>query len=701
MSKAAKLRACPAVGRQISSAECGANRVSRYACPASCSHLPFAPANYSQLLELEEKLDRLSMDYLRDTAVDPEALTRGILQARHNPNWHAFQAFYEWNLFFARDADGRTCAERWEQSATADFKNDERVLLRAKMQKRVALIEIRCVLDSERIDAVDLLAPGEPALRLHDRSLSSMAVRFAAALVWAYPLPHYWRMSGTAILIPEMAQFEPREIVTEIAAQLGGPVTERELRLWLAENFVRFDEALAATCRQRRLQMLAGLDAKAGKALYELQAPFAPCRSRLDELPLVEPDRLSPQEQAEGFAEARIWFANPSETNPGGPPGAQAALGRILLGQAHWRLEAFGAENLARLRQQFETQLGQRARFSGERLDNLSVDLAAKEPAVDESLVPPRLLQDPQQFRLTASRVPAPPPGVPLAQLESEFYRNANRQFLEDKIPALDNHTPREAARDPALRPRLLRLLKQRVRSHDEHNLRTGGNDDINWLLRELGADEILFPPPPLRPATEPILREESEVEDYPFAGNPDLPPAPQLPAEPLSAEEAASRLDRGMAAFATAAEALDSLAACGLTLFDDADELTVDWLNEDEYGFAIAFILEAALAFVPPGHRAPITHYDSLEEIFNSNLAEILASFNANKPDAIMACLATCTQPQLMLLLATQILKGFLNGPKDLHPRLEAQPVILALVKSVIEELDRVLRPGGAITEI
>ena len=75
-----------------------------------------------------------------------------------------------------------------------------------------------------------------------------------------------------------------------------------------------------------------------------------------------------------------------------------------------------------------------------------------------------------------------------------------DQTFLDDQIPALDGRTPRQAAQDPALRPKLLHLLKQRVQACDEHNLESGGSYDVNWLLRELGTTEILFNPPPARP---------------------------------------------------------------------------------------------------------------------------------------------------------------------------------------------------------
>jgi len=49
MSQASKHRLCPALGREILRSECGENRHSRYACPATGPHNPFALENYTAI----------------------------------------------------------------------------------------------------------------------------------------------------------------------------------------------------------------------------------------------------------------------------------------------------------------------------------------------------------------------------------------------------------------------------------------------------------------------------------------------------------------------------------------------------------------------------------------------------------------------------------------------------------------------------
>ncbi|MFH1022186.1 MAG: hypothetical protein V1809_02225, partial [Planctomycetota bacterium] len=64
-------------------------------------------------------------------------------------------------------------------------------------------------------------------------------------------------------------------------------------------------------------------------------------------------------------------------------------------------------------------------------------------------------------------------------------------RFLDEKIPALDNHTPREAAKKPGLRNKLVDLMKDHINGLEIQ--RRGKNLDLNidWVLDELGLQEL------------------------------------------------------------------------------------------------------------------------------------------------------------------------------------------------------------------
>ncbi|HZM03135.1 MAG TPA: hypothetical protein VFC44_08925 [Candidatus Saccharimonadales bacterium] len=694
MSKAAKHRFCPAVQREISAAECGQNRGSRYACPSACLYSPLAPANYSLLLELESEVDRKSAErFAAEERKSPE-LQKLVQQISFATSPHAYHAFFSNLFFFKRDSAGLSFADRWRKENFPGLKNDERVLFEAKTRTRIALLEIHRIIDSEQIEAVDLLTAAPEPIVLRDRSLAAVASRFSTILAWVYPLPHYWRLHGTVIILPEIGQFEPVEILHETARRLGGPTTEKELRLWLVENFVRVDESLMATGRMRQMQMFAGMDADFGKAVYELRAPFGACRAALDEIAEVEPESLTPVERDEGFAESRVWL---TQEDPAKTSENPMILGRVLLGQSHCRLEAIGRERLGRLRQQFEKALGDRARFASERFDDLASKLKGQESPPNMALIPPRLLEAPNKFAFGSSRVERPAPGVSFEEVEAQQRARHYRAFLDNTVAALDGHTPREAAQDPALRPKLIHLLKLWVRQHDETNLSTGRDDDINWLLRELGATEILFDaPPPRARYPKPGASEKSDADDVDdfddFIDDGDFP-WPVLSPEPLSASEASDRLGSIYDDFETAQDALDYLEGVDSCFIEDAAELCERQMAPEEFNLFMPSLVQVRFVLVPRGFREPELNRDRLSIAFDESLRKFRQKAKGFSPDMMVRWLENCRQPALAEEMTLTLSTAFRELPSNERPDPFSELLMIVTLRHMIDELDESIR--------
>ena len=709
MSKASKKRACPAVRHEITPAECGEGRGRKYACPAHCLFSPFAPANYTQLLELEAAVDKESLARLDQEAPDRAALAREIQRASREKSPHTLHALIVWWLFHSTDASGRTCAQRWEQAGFPGLKNDGRVLMRGKMGLRLALLEVQRVLDSEQVEVVDLLDAEPKPFIIRDRGFASSAARFSCGLTWTYATPHYHRLSGLAILLQEIPSWEPQAVVAEVVRHLGGPTEEGPMRRWLSEHFTRFQEALTAVGLERRRLMFANLDAKFGKAVYELRRPFAECCKILDQVEDVDEDDLAEGEEQEGFANARVWFASEQDKELLTPvtAGAQPVLGRVLMAQSHWRLETMGAEKMAILRQRFEQQMGDRVRFTGERLDDLAQSLAEKDPKADPALVPPRLLENPNLIRMFSSRVPAPIAAKSKAEMEGEAFAAMDREFLDNPVPALDGHTPREAARDPALRPKLIRLMKDRIRSRDERNLETGFNHDADWMLRELGLNEILFDPPPagrtprtFRPAATETddqgdLEGDDDDETVALPMDPTLPPAPPLPDRPFTADKLQERLRAAVEEHELAADAISALEAVGCTLIDDVFEVTVGLVEDDRFPLLVPLLIEIWHVFVPAGTRGfNLTRADLRVAILRD--ADALSkALGQHTEKAFERYLESGPQPELARIMLGQLLEGAKLLPKKPAPATEKLGILGTVLRAVIDELDRANRPS------
>lgn len=706
MSKASKKRFCPAEKREMSSAECGEGRGSRFACPADCSFSPFASGNYSQLLELEEQVDKQCLEWLATHVADPETLKRDMQRAMAAKSPIEFHVQTVWRLFLEQDDEGHSCVQRWERGGFSGLKNDARVLLRAKMGVRVGLIEIQRVLDDECTEVMDLLAAEPQRFIVRDRGLASSVARFSTGLTWLYTLPHYHRLFGTAVLLQEVQGFEPREVVEEIVRHLGGPLEEAGMRRWLAENFVRVNTALQSVGTERRRLMFAGIDAKFGKVVYELKTPFAECVEHLGTAADVADDQLNDGERREGFAQAKAWFAVADDADVvRASAGAEPMLGRVLLGQAHWRLEAMGAAKVAVLRRKFEGHMGPRVRFTGERLDDFGKSMTDKDPKADLSLVPPRLLENPQVILLSTSRVAMPVGHKSHEEMEDDLFAAQDRAFLDDKVPALDGRTPREAARDPQLRPKLVRLMKSRVRATDERNLETGRNEDLNWMLRELGLDELISDPPPAHRVSRVLFDHGAEdaegmddlgVDEHEaLPMDPSLPPAPRLTNRPFTHDEVQERLRAAFKTAESAAEMLDDLCDDGCTLIDDVKEVTGRLLDDQSAILLIPLLAQVWFSFAPPGTRGPNLPRAILRDAIQREMVSLLDMLKLKTPAALDQYMESGPQPALAKSVMGLAMHAAELMPKRQRPSPEKLAVLGAVLRAVIAELDRAHRRG------
>ena len=81
-------------------------------------------------------------------------------------------------------------------------------------------------------------------------------------------------------------------------------------------------------------------------------------------------------------------------------------------------------------------------------------------------------------------------PEVPLevqAEVSGHYYEEHYRKWLDEPVPALDHRTPRDAARQESVRPKLIALLKD-FESRSERQRRSGRIAyDFSWMWKELG----------------------------------------------------------------------------------------------------------------------------------------------------------------------------------------------------------------------
>jgi hypothetical protein len=725
MAKAAKMRNCPVVGGLITRAACGENRQSRHACPADCQHNPFTVDNYSQLLEIEDWTDELSMQRLATESGSAFDLAAKLQNLHARNKLHDIHQLVVWRQFYDRDAGGRTFAERWQEAGYPGLNNDMRVLYAAKSAMRPCLLEILEIQDAERVLVVDLLDGNCAPKLLVDRSMAAVAVRFMVFFGWCYELPHFLRTSGTGTPTPDFGAVDGLAGLLEIVRHLGGPTTAGEARRrWLAEHFVRVTDAFLAIARERQRRMLLNSDMQRTSALYEAVGKESDMIERLLSADDVEEDQPSAEDMRAGYTRSWVWLeggAGGSRMLPG-----QTVIGEVLQGLDFWCIKAMPRERYERLRDLFESRLAGLVRFRQELRENIGMAKAGEIPPADAGLVPPRLLENISQLELsTALLQPAGAEPVVLPE-GGHLIMEMTRRWLDEAVPALGGRTPRAAAKDPELRPKVISLVKDHVKSTDERNLRTGRRDDINWLIRALDLPEIDHPPPPprARPESdafddepdEPDMVAWEDEDDTDFAADTDAtmlaslfsagrasdhlrrPLTPPLTGNPFSTRTAELRMKQAMDQFESGIEGLRELRdSAGPDLCDALLEMLEESM-EDEVSstlFAVS-LLPVWFSMVKRGCRVPEIDIAGMVRSHNRLCKDMNAAAERGGVEGFLAAITDgCHQPALLELAMHTMYRQFRNLHGNKEPDTADHLVAFAVSRVLIDAVDRALRGG------
>ena len=704
MSKSKKhLRDCPALARPITSAECGAGRGSTYACPADCPFFPFTPDNYDLHGEIESRV--IQKTYQRATrTMTPAERDRQLraLDEQEGDDILVNHARFAWLYHWERDARGLSFGERWLADPACGLSNDERVLLTGMNRSRPVVFEVHRILDEQTTEGVDLL--DGRTLRIVDRSTASSVARYSTLLFWCYPMPHYERSSGGGLFIPEVQEVAPETVVREIIRHLGGPSDPVEERAWLAQNFALTCKALAAVKSARWQDTMQAIDARYSKTDYRV-LKSARLAALLEKHPDLEPESVSDDEAVEGFAEGYVWLEHPPKEKAGqlalplptDPKVAlgETVLGRVLLGRDRVRIEAMSAARHQDLRARFERLTPGCVEFLGERSDDLAAQTLDRQmTGFDPALVPPRLRENPQRIHFASQRV-LPVEDSAEATLLATFQRQY-ATFLDEPTPWLNHSTPRAAAQDPALRPRLVSLMKTHICGCDTHRRTEGLDLDLNPLLAELGLHELISEPPPLGIADGDEFEEEDLDDDDDVLGaltalGTGLDPQPSIPA--LSARDMDRRIEAMQRDFPTHGAAEAALQTSFPGLLEFALEATRTALNDTDCTFLKLLILRAGHLFRPDIGPPSVLNHERIARGFVFEFATVSALLGKENPrhDAMERWLADGPQPVVLQDLAGVLIETTGKLRRKQRPSDQATLVILAFAKALVAELSRI----------
>ncbi|MFH1844081.1 MAG: hypothetical protein ABIF77_12820 [bacterium] len=486
-------RICPVLGGSICTACCGTNRGSKLDCPPLCPFFPFGTDAYDQWLKvdgtwfpkaLKYVLSRLTFQGFEEAVQRLSMGTQSDEETREESGGvHAVHYFFGVNT----DESGRTLADHWEQEGWRGLNNDERVMSKYRRHTLPTIIEIQKTLCDQAMECFDVLDPARGKFLLFDRATAARAVRFTRFLTWITHYPHFCRLAGMGLEVSSHVFEEFSELLAEAVA--GEPDIDEvpAAKRHLAENFAQWCDRIGQLSVERRERMVRSLDAYHCRAWYAFQVE----RSRIAEVLAAKPD-FELDEDHDGEPEdppdteyydwLRLGEAKEIERDMvatfryDSEDDGVGVLGSVRFYADSMMIETLGKKKFVFAKKLVARYFGKRVAFSKEQVDDLSEHVRRPEHAERNEPTSPE---------------PEIPPDVE-EQLMAQVYRSHYRKFLEDSIPALDGLTPRQAASEPQMRPRLIELMKSHLHGIEENSRRKGIALDINWVIEELGLDELL-----------------------------------------------------------------------------------------------------------------------------------------------------------------------------------------------------------------
>lgn len=448
---------------------------SKIHCVPSCAYFPFNVAGYDLWLEVDTKLVHKKMRYLKSYYSYRE-YEEEVEQMRFSDedSGTAEGAAVYYLFFVKRDADGHTLAQKWQSQGWQGLNNDERIMMEHRLNCRATVIEIQKVLDHQRLECIDLLEQEKGSFILIDRATAARSVRFTRLLTWLAHYPHFSRIANNGLEVTDFVFAEFMEALRDTFRKERRKNKELMIKDYLSEAFGVFCALVYDLSQKKSIAALERMDLHQCKAIYKIKGNYAQIKAVLDNYPDFEKRERHPDEKEVAGAHYYSWlrrgrskalekdmplhFHHGDEHEDG-----VGTVGNVSLLPDKLIVEVFTKQKYAFAKEMVKKFFGDSLLLQNE----IVVDLAKQQAAMIEDnyedCAEGRILD---KERNSSEDIPSEIERHLLQKMHKRHYT----VFLDDKIPALDNMTPRQAASNPLLRPRLMELMKQHLKGIEKQN---------------------------------------------------------------------------------------------------------------------------------------------------------------------------------------------------------------------------------------
>ena len=484
-------RLCPGVKRTICSACCGAKRNSEITCTSDCNHSPFSTTGYDLWLKIDGILSTKYMRYIatnydRDKFEDLiKDMSFGDTPTEDSFIVAAGAAAYN-ILFVKRDKKGKTLSDKWESQNWEGLNNDEKVMMKHLKDSRVTIIEVQKILDHQAMECIDMLDNERKSFILYDRKTAARAIRFSKFLSWLTHFPNFSRSAHGGM---EITDFIINEFIDAIEGDTKRkPRKSKDFRLkdYLSENFGRCCQFAIDLALEKHKALLNNIDVHQCIAVYDIKTNPIEIEQILEKYPEFiwedkdpeegdPPDTLYYSWLRRGESKAIEKDMNSAFQHEDESMGV-GTLGNIRLYPDKLVIETFSKQKYEFAKEMVTKYFSSLVTLKNEKIVDLAKQIANK--PIDERT----------EEKIEKKLPMSPEDEQKIIQL---LYEDRYKKFLDEKIPAINNQTPREASKNPKMRSKLIELLKTHIKSIERINRDKRININIDWVLDELGLSEL------------------------------------------------------------------------------------------------------------------------------------------------------------------------------------------------------------------
>jgi hypothetical protein len=485
-------RNCPALGGMICGLCCGSKRNSAIQCSAECPNNPFGVDNYDEWLRLDGSWGNKCFRYLVEHCSYNEYSFKNELgkyvlvegSAEEDAISEATPLWMHAKLFWEPFRNGMCLADCWECDGWKGLNNDERTMMVFRRLTYPAILEIQEKINDTATLCVDLLDPEKKPFTVYDRNTAARYSRFSRSVNLVCSFPHYFRVGPAGIELqheltePFMKEMETRSTQQGIS-----------IRDYLSKHFVEACRLVYTMGLERRESLIDSLDISEWKAVYRLNIS----RDEIAKVLSMKPEFELEQSEIQGVMEyswvrrgesKKLEKKMPALFQHSDENFGVGSLGQLRLFGDMLEVIASGSQKFRFARKMIEKYLGACITFQAETENDLKEELR-------------RRLKDRKEQRIESDmdrgmeRENEIPPEV-RAEILSKFHERHYRQFMDSPVPMLENKTPRQAAKNKRLRPKLIDLMKLHIQGIEQRNREEPFlNLDIDWVLDELELEEL------------------------------------------------------------------------------------------------------------------------------------------------------------------------------------------------------------------